>query len=95
LLVELAAKYKKTQNQIILNWMCNSGYHPMVMSSSNAHTDENIDSTNFVMSGEDYAMITAFRPQGYVQPNIDWEGSGIDNDLVTLANDIEKYIPRE
>ncbi|MGV8161910.1 MAG: aldo/keto reductase [Candidatus Nanoarchaeia archaeon] len=92
LLAGLATKYEKTQNQIILNWMCAYGFHPMVMSSSNKHTNENVESTNFVMSDEDYKKINEFRPINFTSPSIDWEGSNIDGDIVGLANDIEKYL---
>ncbi|MFA6073188.1 MAG: aldo/keto reductase [Candidatus Woesearchaeota archaeon] len=92
ILSNLSLKYKKTQNQIILNWMCYQGHHPMVMSNNINHINENIESTNFIMTQEDYALINNFRPKTTHPLKIDWEGAGIDLDIVTFANDIEQYL---
>lgn len=92
LLAELAKKYDKTQNQIVLNWICHLGYAPMVFSTSQAHIDENIASTDFKMSADDYKRINDFRPQNYQPLQVDWEGSGIDDDIVALANNFEEYM---
>lgn len=92
LLVELAARYSKTQNQIVLNWICNLGYSPMVMSANKAHIDENIASTDFEMSAEDYKRMTDFRPSNYHAPVVDWEGFDGGNDIVMLANKFEENI---
>ncbi len=92
LLVELAAKYQRSQSQIVLNWVCSLGYSPMVMSASKEHIDENVASTNFEMSDEDYQRMTDFRPQHYHPPEVDWEGFNGGNDLVMLANKFEDNI---
>lgn len=92
LLTELAAKYGKTQNQIILNWICSLGYSPMVMSANKAHIDENIESTDFEMSAKDYKRVTDFRPSHYHPPAVDWEGFNGGNDIVMLANKFEENI---
>jgi len=91
LLVELAKKYHKTQNQIILNWICHLGYNPMVMSISKNHINENITSTEFQMSDNDYQRITDFRPSDYYPPKVDWEGLGVDDDIVALVNEFEEH----
>lgn len=91
-LVELAKKYNKTQNQIVLNWICRLGYSPMVMSTDKKHIDENVTSADFQMSDEDYRRITDFRPPNYNPPQIDWEGIKIDDNIVTLVNDFEQHI---
>ena len=93
LLVELAKKYQRTQGQIVLNWMCNSGYSPMVMSSSIKHIDDNIASTNFSMSPEDYKRMNDFRPPtlNYNPPKIDWDNPNEGDSIVTLVNDFEKH----
>ncbi len=90
ILIDLANKYNKTQNQIILNWMCHEEYRPMVMSTNTKHIDENIESLNFNMDDEDYNLINEFRPKNYITPKIDWEGINIDDDIVGLVVDIEK-----
>lgn len=91
LLVELAEKHKKTQSQIILNWICHLGYAPMVFSTSQAHIDENIASSEFEMSDDDYKRMTDFRPPNYQPPKVDWEGTRIDDDIVELANNFEEH----
>jgi diketogulonate reductase-like aldo/keto reductase len=93
LLIELAKKYQRTQGQIVLNWMCNSGYSPMVMSSNRKHIDDNIASTNFSMSPEDYKRMNDFRPStlNYNSPKIDWDNPNEGDSIVTLVNDFEKH----
>lgn len=92
LLVELADKYQKTQGQIILNWMCRLGYAPMVFSTNPIHIEENIASTDFEMSNEDYQKLTDFRPPNYNPPEVHWETKSIDDDMVALANAFEEHI---
>lgn len=92
LLTELAAKYQKTQSQIILNWMCHFGYRPMVFSTNPAHINENLASTGFEMSADDYKRINEFRPPNYNPPQVDWEGASIDDDIVLLANEFEQHL---
>lgn len=92
LLVELAEKYKKTQNQIVLNWMIEKGCKPMVMSKSIEHIAENWDSQSFTMDESDYARMQAFRVPGYTSPKIDWDKSG-EGISVALLPDVfdEEY----
>jgi diketogulonate reductase-like aldo/keto reductase len=93
LLVKLAEKYQKTQNQIILNWICNLGYSPMVMSADKKHIDENTEATNFSLSPEDYQLINNFRPPtlNYNPPKINWNTPNEGDSIVTLVNDFEKH----
>ena len=90
ILIKLARKYQKTQNQIILNWMCHEEYRPMVMSTNKKHIDENIESLNFNMDDNEYKLINEFRPANYISPEVDWEGINIDDDIVGLVIDIDK-----
>jgi methylglyoxal/glyoxal reductase len=92
LLTELSAKYQKTPNQIILNWICSLGFKPMVMSASKSHIDENIASTEFQMSDEDHVRITNFRPPNYNPPPVDWEGVDGGDQVVVLANQFEEHL---
>ena len=92
LLAELAQKYQKSQSQIILNWICELGYKPMVFSTSKEHIDENLVSTHFSMSPKDYQKMTDFRPLDYSLPAIDWEGKGIDDDIVAQASQFETFL---
>ena len=92
ILDKLEKRYKQTKNQIILNWLCELGFYPMVMSSNKKHIDENIEAINFKMSVEDYKNITDFRPPNYHPPKIDWEGIRIDDDIVNLVKEFENHI---
>lgn len=92
LLVELSKKYEKSSSQIILNWMVNLGFKPMVFSTNKLHINENLSSTDFTMEQSDYIKITDYRLQTKDIPTIDWEGLEIDNDIVGLVSDIDAYI---
>ncbi len=89
LLVELAEKYKKTQNQIILNWIINKkNIMPLIKSTNIVRIDENIEATNFKMSNDDYDKLDKFRNIEFDNVEIDWECNGgvtIDQ----LANQFE------
>jgi diketogulonate reductase-like aldo/keto reductase len=45
----------------------------MVMSASKQHIDENVASTDFEMTQEDYKRMTDFRPSNYHPPEVDWK----------------------
>ncbi len=92
LLKQLADKYGKTQNQIILNWICHLSYHPMVMSANIEHINENIASIQFEMTPQDYDLINNFRPEDYYPPQVDWEKTGQGDSIITLVSDFEKHI---
>lgn len=91
LLIDLANKYKKTQSQVILNWICHLDYSPMVLSLNPRHIDENIESTEFAMSGEDYKKMTDFRPSNYNLPEVHWNTLRTDDDIVALVNGFDTY----
>ena len=57
----------------------------MVFSTNNAHIDENLVADSFVMSEDDYAQMTDFRPADLPLFDIDWEGQRIDDDIVAAA----------
>jgi diketogulonate reductase-like aldo/keto reductase len=75
ILVELAKKYRKTQNQILINWQISQGFLPIIKSATISHIDENIDATSFTMDTSDIDKITAFRVPRYTYPKIDWHES--------------------
>ena len=83
--MELSGKYGKTQNQIILNWMCNLGYSPMVFSTNEDHIDENVASTSFEMSKTDYKRISDFRPDNF-NPQVSWDTGQTDDDIVAAVS---------
>ena len=89
LLVELALKYNKTQNQIILNWIINrKNIMPLIKSTNIKRIDENNESINFKMSDDDYNKLDDFRNTEFDNVKIDWDCNGgvtIDQ----LANQFE------
>lgn len=89
LLVELAEKYNKTQNQIILNWIIKEKHIlPLIKCTSINRIDENISSMDFKMSEEDYNKLNEFRSKEFDSVIVDWDCKGgitIDQ----LANQFE------
>lgn len=83
LLVELSEKYRKTQNQIILNWINWKGFKPLIKSESIEHINENLDSFDFSLSNNDYLKIDKFRI-GYKTPNIDWWQEGASGEKIHM-----------
>ncbi len=77
LLVELAKKYDKTQNQIILNWIIKQKKLKVLIKTTNSNRiNENINSLNFEMDMEDYNKLDLFRAEEFDNIVIDWEGKG-------------------
>lgn len=91
LLQELSDTYKKTQNQIVLNWITQLGYRPMVFSTSPKHIDENWESTEFSMEPKDYTRINNFRIPNLSIPTIDWEKTGDGISMTDFAVGFENY----
>ena len=66
LLLDLANKYNKTQNQIVLNWLLKHKNIRTVIKSSNiAHIKENLGALDFVMEKSDYLKLDSFRAQKF------------------------------
>ncbi len=89
LIVELAKKYNKTQNQIILNWIINEkGIMPLIKSTNIERINENLESVDFRMDKSDYEALNKFRSIEFDKVKVDWQGTGgvaIDQ----LANQFE------
>lgn len=94
LLVELAKKYNKTQNQIILNWIVFKGFHPLFKSETISHIDENLEALNFTTQKEDLDRLSAFRVPGYVTPKIDWWMVGNGTKIHMLPNVVDELYPQ-
>lgn len=76
-LVELAKKYNKTQNQIILNWIINEkSIMPLIKSTNIERINENIDSIDFRMDEADYEKLNEFRSKEFDDVEIDWYDNG-------------------
>ena len=77
LLVELANKYNKTQNQIILNWILKEKSINILIKTTNVdRIEENIESLNFEINKEDYDKLNMFRAKEFDDLEIDWQGNG-------------------
>ena len=89
LLVELAEKYNKTQNQIIINWIVKEkNILPLIKCTNINRINENLSAIDFEMENEDYKRLNEFRNIDFDKVEIDWYCKGgitIDQ----LANQFE------
>lgn len=77
LLVELAEKYSKTQNQILLNWLIKEkGIAPLIKSTNIENIDTNIDALDFKISKDDMEKLNKFKHSGFDSVKIDWKETG-------------------
>lgn len=89
LLVELANKYDKTQNQIILNWIINEKKMIALVKSTNINRiNENKQALNFKMDIEDYERLNNFRNEEFDNVKVDWDDNG-GISIDQLANQFE------
>jgi len=95
LLTELANKYGKTQNQIILNWIVSNGFFPLVKSSTKAHVDENLASFDFQIEQDDLERLNNYEIPNYNPPKIDWDETGDGVKIHQLPNVFDEYCPIE
>ena len=88
-LVELANKYNKTQNQILLNYyVYEKGLHPITKANKIEHIDLNLDALNFKMDKEDYEKLNKFRCKAFDDLEVDWlDQGGIS--IYKFANQVE------
>lgn len=88
-LVGLAEKYNKTQNQIIINWIVKEKcILPLIKCTNINRIDENLSAIDFIMEEEDYRKLNEFRNKDFDNIEIDWYCKGgitIDQ----LANQFE------
>lgn len=89
----LAKKYNKTHNQIILNWLTNKpNFLPLVKSDNRSHIDENIASTTFTMNAHDHQALENHRIDfDFPKPDIHLTGQGlkISNFSIHLTENIK------
>lgn len=89
ILLEIAKKYNKTQNQIILNRILKEkNVVPLIKSTNIDRINENISSIEFGMSKEDYSKLNQFRSKEFDEIKIDWNGNG-GLTIEQLANQFE------
>lgn len=90
ILVELANKYNKTQNQILINWIVKEkGLNPIIKSTHIERIKENLDAISFEMDKEDYDKLNKFRSEEFDNIKIDWANTGDGVSIDQLANQFE------
>lgn len=72
LLLELSKKYKKTQNQIILNWLVYKNLLPIIKSDNIEHINENLEALNFRLEQSDIDLLNNFKVKNYKEVVLDW-----------------------
>ncbi len=93
LLVKLAKKYNKSQNQVLLNWIVSKGYLPLTKSETIAHIDEHLNSTSFILDPADLEKLNKFRPQNYQKPKVYWGVTGEGVRIDQLSNTFDNLCP--
>jgi diketogulonate reductase-like aldo/keto reductase len=93
LLLDLAKKYNKTQNQIILNWISSKGYLPLNKAENIQHIDENLDAFNFNLSAEDVHKMDEFKIPGYIEHIVAWNHDDEGIPIHQFPNLIEEWYP--
>lgn len=89
LLVELANKYNKTQNQILLNYyIYEKKLIPITKADKIDHINMNLESLDFKMEQSDYDKLNEFRCEAFDKLEVDWQdNSGIS--IYKFANQVE------
>lgn len=95
LLVELSEKYKKTQNQILLNWIASKGMLPLTKSENIEHINEHLESTKFEIDLEDIKKLDDFRPQNYTSPKVFWTQTGDGVRIDQLSNKFDEEYDKQ
>lgn len=97
ILIELAKKYNKTQNQIILNWIIkHKGIKILCKCTDIQHIDENLQALDFEMSVDDYLALDNFRQPYFDNMKVKYrendEGILIHQVPNQDPNGIKKYV---
>lgn len=88
-LVELANKYNKTQNQILLNYyVYEKKLLPITKANKIEHIDLNLGALNFRMEQEDYNKLNEFRCKEFDRLEVDWQDNG-GIPIYKFANQVE------
>ena len=89
LLVELANKYDKTQNQILLNYYIKEKkIIPITKANKIEHIKLNLDALNFEMEQQDYQRLNDFRCEKFDKLEVDWLNNG-GIPIYKFANQVE------
>jgi diketogulonate reductase-like aldo/keto reductase len=89
LLVELANKYNKTQNQILLNYYVKEkNIIPITKANKIEHIKLNLEALDFEMEEQDYQKLNDFRCEEFDKLEVDWlDNGGIP--IYKFANQVE------
>lgn len=88
-LVELANKYNKTQNQILLNYyVYEKRLLPITKANKIEHINLNLEALNFRMEQEDYNKLNEFRCKEFDRLEVDWQDNG-GIPIYKFANQVE------
>ena len=88
-LKQLAEKYNKTQNQIMINWIVKEKeIMPLIKSTNKDRIKENIEALNFEMEKVDYETLNEFQNEKINAIEINWnEESGVTIDQLANQNE--------
>ena len=76
-LVDLAKKYDKTQNQILLNWLVKEkNLKPIVKTTTLQNIDDNLSSLDFTLEPDDIHLLNCFQDERFNAIEIDWKNQG-------------------
>ncbi len=76
-LAEIAKKYDKTQNQILLNWLVKEkAVSTLIKTNTIQNIDSNLEALDFVMEKEDLKILNDFQDERFNQIEIDWKNQG-------------------
>lgn len=88
-LKELAEKYNKTQNQIMINWIVKEkNIMPLIKSTNKDRIKENIQALDFEMEKDDYKKLNEFQNEKINSIEINWiDESGVTIDQLANQNE--------
>ena len=88
-LKQLAEKYNKTQNQIMINWIIKEKeIIPLIKSTNKDRIKENIEALDFEMNKEDYEILNEFQNEKINSIEINWnDESGVTIDQLANQNE--------
>ncbi|MGE5473912.1 MAG: aldo/keto reductase [Ignavibacteriales bacterium] len=84
-LVDIANKYEKTQNQILINWIVKEKkLITSIRASRVEHVKENLESLDFALNREDIESLNNYRNKDFDSLKVDWalKGEGITIDQI-------------
>lgn len=76
-LIELASKYNKTQNQILLNWIIKEKeLNTIIKTNTIQNIDTNLKALDFKLEKEDIEKLNRFQDDRFNNIEIDWKNQG-------------------